>query len=154
MPVLTYEQVRKLSDASLKLEVAKLMGWREVDRGICAGWLKPDARPTDRLHTASVIPEYPTSLDAIRPVEETVKDEHGYWDWLIFVVGGQQSDYGSLRAVGTAPARMRAEAYVLHKLIGKRIVAEKQPDPDCPYCHGEGVTGGIDNRTCHCLKKP
>jgi hypothetical protein len=27
-----------------------------------------------------------------------------------------------------------------------------KPNPDCPYCHGEGVTGGIDNRPCDCTK--
>lgn len=28
---------------------------------------------------------------------------------------------------------------------------ETKPDHNCPYCHGEGATGGIDMRPCRCL---
>lgn len=27
-------------------------------------------------------------------------------------------------------------------------------NPECPYCNGDGVTGGIDNRPCTCTKNP
>lgn len=29
----------------------------------------------------------------------------------------------------------------------------KKPDPNCPYCDGDGVTGGVDFRKCDCMQE-
>ena len=72
----------------------------------------------------------------------------------------EKGEYPEVEHIGTEVHRVLSQVAsdnfytqcdLLHQAEQK--ILESKTTTNCPYCHGEGVTGGIDNRPCVCTRK-
>lgn len=111
------EEVKKLTDDELRIKVAELCGWTEISKKEASviGW-DYLGKPSKDLTAFYAVPRYSTDLNAMHEAEKIVLnmgDEWGrYTDILIDLIV-QEQGYQAAELLVYAPARKRAEAFVL-----------------------------------------
>lgn len=130
--IMKLEQVKAMSDDQLRIKVAVLCGYVYEGNG---NWKAPDGTPLQALYGTGgadgvivglgnydedIPPDYSTDLNAMHEAEKLASYDE-YWPTLFEIVTceevpiceNQGMFIDAMSTVGGAPARQRAEAFVL-----------------------------------------
>jgi len=120
------EEVKALSDNELRIRVAELLGWSDVENDMIVLYvhelrgMTPDQTHLSYERWRIKVPNYPRDLNACHEMEETLPDRDSMlfrWQWNLkdVVLGPERlrSEVWRNAQMFHATARQRCEAFVL-----------------------------------------